>query len=65
MDDADLNGPPTETRRMNVSIISLTGAPFQVTIARCLSGTPRTAEADTENIRRKLQVRSRAQIAAR
>jgi DNA-binding NarL/FixJ family response regulator len=33
-------------------------------IARRLSGTPRTAEAHVENIRRKLEVHSRAQIAA-
>jgi DNA-binding NarL/FixJ family response regulator len=33
-------------------------------IARRLSVAPRTAEAHVENIRRKLQVRSRAQIAA-
>ena len=32
-------------------------------IARRLSIAPRTAEAHVENIRRKLQVRSRAQIA--
>ena len=31
LDDADLNGPPTDTRRTSVQIISLTGAPFQVT----------------------------------
>ena len=33
-------------------------------IARRLSVAPRTAEAHVENIRRKLEVRSRAQIAA-
>jgi len=33
-------------------------------IATRLSVAPRTAEAHVENIRRKLQVRSRAQIAA-
>jgi DNA-binding NarL/FixJ family response regulator len=33
-------------------------------IARRLSVAPRTAEAHVENIRRKLKVRSRAQIAA-
>ena len=33
-------------------------------IASRLSVTPRTAEAHVENIPRKLQVRSRAQIAA-
>jgi DNA-binding CsgD family transcriptional regulator len=33
-------------------------------IARRLSIAPRTAEAHAENIRRKLQARSRAQIAA-
>ncbi len=33
-------------------------------IASRLSVAPRTAEAHMENIRRKLQVRSRAQIAA-
>ena len=33
-------------------------------IARRLSVAPRTAEAHVENIRRKLQVHSRAQIAA-
>ena len=33
-------------------------------IARRLSVAPRTAEAHVKNIRRKLQVRSRAEIAA-
>jgi len=33
-------------------------------IARCLPVAPRTAETHVHNIRRKLEVRSRAQIAA-
>ena len=56
-------GPQLTDREMEVAALVAEGLTNQA-IARRLSVAPRTAEAHVENIRRKLEVRSRAQIAA-
>jgi pimeloyl-ACP methyl ester carboxylesterase/DNA-binding CsgD family transcriptional regulator len=56
-------GPRLTDRELQVAELIAEGLTNQA-IARRLSVAPRTAEAHVENIRRKLQVRSRAQIAA-
>jgi pimeloyl-ACP methyl ester carboxylesterase/DNA-binding CsgD family transcriptional regulator len=56
-------GPRLTGRELEVAGLVAEGLTNQA-IARRLSVAPRTAEAHVENIRRKLQVRSRAQIAA-
>jgi len=56
-------GPQLTDRELEVAALVAEGLTNQA-IARRLSIAPRTAEAHVENIRRKLQVRSRAQIAA-
>ena len=56
-------GPRLTGRELEVAELIAEGLTNQA-IARRLSVAPRTAEAHVENIRRKLQVRSRAQIAA-
>ena len=56
-------GPRLTGRELQVAGLIAAGLTNQA-IARRLSVAPRTAEAHAENIRRKLQVRSRAQIAA-
>jgi pimeloyl-ACP methyl ester carboxylesterase/DNA-binding CsgD family transcriptional regulator len=56
-------GPRLTDRELTVAELVAEGLTNQA-IARRLSVAPRTAEAHVENIRRKLQVRSRAQIAA-
>jgi pimeloyl-ACP methyl ester carboxylesterase/DNA-binding CsgD family transcriptional regulator len=56
-------GPPLTTREIEVATLIAEGL-TNASIASRLSVAPRTAEAHAENIRRKLQVRSRAQIAA-
>ena len=56
-------GPQLTGRELEVAGLVAEGLTNQA-IARRLSIAPRTAEAHVENIRRKLQVRSRAQIAA-
>ena len=56
-------GPQLTDRELEVATLVAEGLTNQA-IARRLSVAPRTAEAHVENIRRKLQVRSRAQIAA-
>ena len=56
-------GPQLTDRELEVAELVAGGLTNQA-IARRLSVAPRTAEAHVENIRRKLQVRSRAQIAA-
>src|SRR6516164_1915261 len=56
-------GPKLTGRELEVAELVAAGLTNQA-IARRLSVAPRTAEAHVENIRRKLQVRSRAQIAA-
>ncbi len=56
-------GPRLTARELEVAELVAEGLTNQA-IARRLSVAPRTAEAHVENIRRKLQVRSRAQIAA-
>jgi pimeloyl-ACP methyl ester carboxylesterase/DNA-binding CsgD family transcriptional regulator len=55
--------PPLTARELQVAELVAEGLTNQA-IARRLSIAPRTAEAHVENIRRKLEVRSRAQIAA-
>jgi pimeloyl-ACP methyl ester carboxylesterase/DNA-binding CsgD family transcriptional regulator len=55
--------PRLTSRELEVAGLVAEGLTNQA-IARRLSVAPRTAEAHVENIRRKLQVRSRAQIAA-
>jgi len=57
------SGPRLTGRELEVAELVAAGLTNQA-IARRLSVAPRTAEAHVENIRRKLQVRSRAQIAA-
>ena len=57
------SGPRLTSRELEVAGLIAEGLTNQA-IARRLSVAPRTAEAHVENIRRKLQVRSRAQIAA-
>jgi pimeloyl-ACP methyl ester carboxylesterase len=56
-------GPQLTGRELEVAEL-VAGGLTNNSIARRLSVAPRTAEAHVENIRRKLQVRSRAQIAA-
>jgi DNA-binding CsgD family transcriptional regulator len=56
-------GPRLTDRELEVAGLVADGLTSQA-IARRLSVAPRTAEAHVENIRRKLQVHSRAQIAA-
>ena len=56
-------GPRLTGRELEVAALIAEGLTNQA-IASRLSVAPRTAEAHVENIRRKLQVRSRAQIAA-
>ncbi len=56
-------GPRLTERELKVAGLVAEGLTNQA-IARRLSVAPRTAEAHVENIRRKLQVHSRAQIAA-
>jgi pimeloyl-ACP methyl ester carboxylesterase len=56
-------GPRLTGRELEVAGLVAEGLTNQA-IARRLSVAPRTAEAHVENIRRKLQARSRAQIAA-
>jgi pimeloyl-ACP methyl ester carboxylesterase/DNA-binding CsgD family transcriptional regulator len=56
-------GPRLTGRELEVAELVAEGLTNQA-IARRLSVAPRTAEAHVENIRRKLQVHSRAQIAA-
>jgi len=56
-------GPRLTGRELEVAGLVAEGLTNQA-IARRLSVAPRTAEAHVENIRRKLAVRSRAQIAA-
>jgi pimeloyl-ACP methyl ester carboxylesterase/DNA-binding CsgD family transcriptional regulator len=56
-------GPRLTDRELEVAELVAEGLTNSA-IARRLSVAPRTAEAHVENIRRKLQVRSRAQIAA-
>jgi pimeloyl-ACP methyl ester carboxylesterase/DNA-binding CsgD family transcriptional regulator len=56
-------GPRLTGRELEVAELVAQGLTNQA-IARRLSVAPRTAEAHVENIRRKLQMRSRAQIAA-
>jgi len=56
-------GPRLTDRELEVAGLVAEGLTNQA-IARRLSVAPRTAEAHVENIRRKLQVHSRAQIAA-
>jgi DNA-binding NarL/FixJ family response regulator len=55
--------PPLTDREFEVAELIAKGLTNN-SIARRLSVAPRTAEAHVENIRRKLGVRSRAQIAA-
>jgi DNA-binding CsgD family transcriptional regulator len=57
-------GPRLTGRELEVAGLVAEGLANQA-IARRLPVAPRTAEAPVENIRRKLHVRSRAQIAAR
>jgi len=56
-------GPQLTERELQVAELVAEGLTNQA-IARRLSVAPRTAETHVENIRRKLEVRSRAQIAA-
>ena len=56
-------GPRLTSRELEVARLVADGLTNQA-IASRLSVAPRTAEAHVENIRRKLEVRSRAQIAA-
>jgi pimeloyl-ACP methyl ester carboxylesterase/DNA-binding CsgD family transcriptional regulator len=57
------SGPQLTGRELEVAELVAQGL-TNVSVARRLSVAPRTAEAHVENIRRKLGVRSRAQIAA-
>ena len=57
------SGPRLTERELEVAELVAEGLTNQ-SVARRLSVAPRTAEAHVENIRRKLGVRSRAQIAA-
>jgi DNA-binding CsgD family transcriptional regulator len=65
---AFLREPPSPAARLTARELEvaqlIAGGLTNHAIARRLSVAPRTAEAHAENIRRKLQVRSRAQIAA-
>lgn len=60
---APATGPRLTSREFQVAGLIADGLTNQA-IARRLAVAPRTAEAHVENIRRKLDVRSRAQIAA-
>jgi pimeloyl-ACP methyl ester carboxylesterase/DNA-binding CsgD family transcriptional regulator len=60
---AGRGGARLTTREMEVARLVAEGL-TNASIATRLSVAPRTAEAHVENIRRKLQVRSRAQVAA-
>jgi DNA-binding NarL/FixJ family response regulator len=62
LDEPTSPGPRLTGRELEVAQLVAEGLTNQ-SIARRLSVAPRTAEAHVENIRRKLQVRSRAQIA--
>jgi DNA-binding CsgD family transcriptional regulator len=57
------SGARLTPREIEVAMLVAQGL-TNASIATRLSVAPRTAEAHVENIRRKLQVRSRAQIAA-
>jgi DNA-binding NarL/FixJ family response regulator len=62
----EVTGPepsPLTTRELEVARLVADGLTSQA-IASRLAITPRTAEAHVANIRRKLEVRSRAQVAA-
>ena len=61
--EPETSGPRLTDRELEVAELVAEGL-TNGAIARRLSVAPRTAEAHVENIRRKLQVRSRAQIAA-
>ena len=61
--EPEATGPRLTDRELEVAELVAEGL-TNTAIARRLSVAPRTAEAHVENIRRKLQVRSRAQIAA-
>jgi pimeloyl-ACP methyl ester carboxylesterase/DNA-binding CsgD family transcriptional regulator len=63
LDEADDPGPRLTERELAVATLVAGGLTNQA-IATRLAIAPRTAEAHVENIRRKLEVRSRAQIAA-
>jgi pimeloyl-ACP methyl ester carboxylesterase/DNA-binding CsgD family transcriptional regulator len=63
LQDPVSTGPRLTGRELEVAGLIAEGLTNQA-IASRLSVAPRTAEAHVENIRRKLQVRSRAQIAA-
>ena len=63
LDEPASSGPRLTGRELEVADLIAQGLTNQA-IARRLSVAPRTAEAHVENIRRKLDVRSRAQIAA-
>ncbi len=63
LDEAASPGPPLTGRELQVAALIADGLTNHA-IASRLGVAPRTAEAHVENIRRKLQVRSRAQIAA-
>jgi pimeloyl-ACP methyl ester carboxylesterase len=62
LDQAASAGPPLTGRELQVAGLIADGLTNHA-IASRLGVAPRTAEAHVENIRRKLQVRSRAQIA--
>ena len=59
----EASGPRLTGRELQVAALVAEGLTNHA-LARRLSVAPRTAEAPVENIRRKLEVRSRAQIAA-
>jgi DNA-binding NarL/FixJ family response regulator len=61
--EPDTAGPRLTAREIEVATLVAEGL-TNASIATRLSIAPRTAETHVENIRRKLQVRSRAQIAA-
>jgi len=61
--EPETSGPRLTDRELEVAELVAEGL-TNGAIARRLSVAPRTAEAHVENIRRKLQFRSRAQIAA-
>jgi DNA-binding CsgD family transcriptional regulator/pimeloyl-ACP methyl ester carboxylesterase len=63
LSEPESDGPQLTGRELEVAGLVAEGLTNQA-IARKLSIAPRTAEAHVENIRRKLGVRSRAQIAA-
>ena len=63
LSEPETPGPRLTDRELEVAELVAEGLTNSA-IARRLSVAPRTAEAHVENIRRKLQVRSRAQIAA-